>query len=117
MQASVRKELHDNGAAGRTATVIIDNTAKLNTLNSPLMLQLTGCIEALARDPALRAVVLRGGGTQAFIGGADIREMARLNAATAETFISTLHRCCMALRRLPVPVIARIQGYALGAGL
>ena len=43
--------------------------------------------------------------------------MAELNPATAETFITRLHRCCAAIRDLPVPVIARIRGYALGAGL
>jgi len=61
--------------------------------------------------------VLRGAGDKAFIGGADIRAMATLDPAGARIFITDLHRACDALRRLPVPVIARIEGYALGAGL
>src|SRR5271163_4673642 len=74
-------------------------------------------VEELAHDEGLRAMVLTGAGTKAFIGGADIHEMAELDEASGRAFISLLHRCCDALRDLPVPVIARINGYALGAGL
>jgi enoyl-CoA hydratase len=98
-------------------TITIDNTAKLNTLNSGLLRELNEAAEALGRHAELRVVVLRGAGERAFIGGADINEMATLDAETGRTFITLVHRCCDALRRLPVPVIARIQGYVLGAGL
>lgn len=73
--------------------------------------------ERLSADNQLRAVVLTGAGEKAFVGGADIDEMSALDASTAEAFITWLHRCCEAVRDLPVPVIARIQGYALGGGL
>jgi enoyl-CoA hydratase/carnithine racemase len=99
------------------ATVTITNAAKLNTLNRRVMTALVETVERLARDPELRVVVLRGEGGRAFIGGADITEMATLDAAGARDFITLVHRCCDAFRRLPVPVIARIQGYTLGAGL
>jgi enoyl-CoA hydratase/carnithine racemase len=62
-------------------------------------------------------VVLCGEGDRAFIGGADIDEMARLDAASARAFITLVHRSCDVFRRLPVPVIARIHGWTLGAGL
>ena len=68
-------------------------------------------------DGDLRAVVLTGKGEKAFIGGADISEMADLTPETAETFITGLHGASAALRRLPVPVVARIQGYCLGGGM
>jgi enoyl-CoA hydratase len=72
----------------------------------------------LAADEALRAVVLTGAGPKAFTAGADINEMATIgNAASARTFIMRLHRCCDAIRNLPVPVIARIHGYCFGGGL
>ena len=100
-----------------TAYVTIANERKLNTLNSPLMEDFTEAIQALAGDELLRAVVLTGSGDRAFVGGADIDEMTGLDAVSARAFITRLHRCCEALRELPVPVIARIQGYALGAGL
>jgi enoyl-CoA hydratase/carnithine racemase len=99
------------------ACVTIVNATKLNTLNRALMEALITAIEALMDVPNLRAVVLRGAGTRAFIGGADITEMAALNAGSARDFITLVHRSCDVFRRLPVPVIARIQGYVLGAGL
>jgi enoyl-CoA hydratase len=99
------------------AFVTVENQAKLNTLNTPLMERFLAVIESLAPDEDLRAVVLSGAGQKAFIGGADIDEMAGLDPSTAVEFITRLHRCCHGLRELPVPVIARIQGYTLGAGL
>ena len=99
------------------ACVTIANAAKLNTLNRAVMTALIDAVGALAGEPTLRAVVLRGAGSRAFIGGADITEMATLDASSARAFITLVHRCCEMFRRLPVPVIARIQGYALGAGL
>jgi enoyl-CoA hydratase len=81
------------------------------------MLDLVAAFEDLAHDQALRCVVLTGAGDRAFIGGADIDEMAGVDATTARSFITKVHRCCHAPRELPVPVIARIQGFALGAGL
>jgi enoyl-CoA hydratase len=71
----------------------------------------------LPRDPQLRLLVLTGAGERAFVGGADIGEIAALGRGSAREFITLVHRCCEAFRRLPVPVIARIDGYALGAGL
>ena len=102
---------------GHLARVTVDNTKRLNVLNSELILQLTEAIQTLGSDPALRCVVLTGAGERAFIGGADIREMAQLDPATAGPFISRLHMACAAIRDLPVPIIAQIQGYCLGAGL
>jgi len=102
---------------GAIARVTIENAAKLNTLDSHLMIAFVGEIEALATRDDLRAVVLTGAGDKAFIGGANIFEMATLDAEHAEAFITLVHRCCNALRELPVPVIACVNGYALGAGL
>ncbi len=99
------------------ACVTIANAAKLNTLNRAVMTALIDAVAVLASEPTLRVVVLRGAGTRAFIGGADITEMATLDAGSARDFITLMHRSCDVFRRLPVPVIARIQGYTLGAGL
>jgi enoyl-CoA hydratase len=99
------------------AVVTIDNPAKLNTLNTRVMTELVAAVERLGGGASLRAVVLRGAGERAFIGGADIAEMAGLDAGSARAFITLVHRCCDVFRRLPVPVIARIQGYVFGAGV
>ena len=99
------------------ATLTIDNAAKLNTLGSGLMASLVAEADALARRADLRAVVLRGAGERAFIGGADITEMAALDQPAARAFITLVHQSCEALRRIPAPVLARLQGYTLGAGL
>jgi enoyl-CoA hydratase len=99
------------------AVVTIDNPTRLNTLDTRVMTDLITAIERFGADETLRAVVLRGAGERAFIGGADIEEMAGLNPTTARDFITLVHRCCDGFRCLPVPVIARIQGYVFGAGV
>lgn len=99
------------------ATVTLDNAAKLNVLNPPIMTELIAAMQRLAGDPTLRAVVLTGAGQRAFIGGADIEVMATLDANTAHGFITLVHQSCEAFRCMPVPVVARIRGWALGAGL
>ena len=73
--------------------------------------------DSLAGDASCARWCCTGAGERAFIGGADIRDLAALDQASAVPFITALHAVCTALRRLPVPVIARIHGYALGAGL
>jgi enoyl-CoA hydratase len=102
---------------GVVATVTLDNAAKLNTLGHQLMIDFVAAVEALGRREDLRAVVLTGAGEKAFIGGANIFEMARLDRDGAQAFITLVHRTCACLRDVPVPVIARVNGYALGAGL
>lgn len=99
------------------ATVTIREAGSLNILSTPVIASLTRAIEALAADDALRVLVLRGTGDKGFIGGADIKEMAALERASAEAFISGLRRLCDAVRHLPVPVIARMPGWCLGGGL
>ena len=104
-------------AGGLIARVTIDNQAKVNTLNSGLMVRFVDALGSLAVNERLRAVVLTGAGERAFIGGADIEEMAKLNTDSARVFITRVHECCHVLRLLSVPVLARIKGYALGAGM
>ncbi|MDE2582900.1 MAG: enoyl-CoA hydratase/isomerase family protein [Rhodospirillales bacterium] len=112
-EASVHTAVDARGVA----TVTLANAAKLNTLHPALMRDFVAAVEGLAAIPALRAVVLRGEGERAFIGGADITAMAGLDAAGARAFITLVHRCCAVLRACPVPVIARLAGWTLGAGL
>ncbi|HJU18827.1 MAG TPA: enoyl-CoA hydratase [Stellaceae bacterium] len=102
---------------GTIARVTIDNRAKLNSLGRALLEEIVVAAAGLAANPELRLVILTGAGGRAFVGGADVGEIAALGRDTARGFITLVHRCCDAFRRLPVPAIARIDGYALGAGL
>ena len=103
---------------GRVAHVAVDHDAKLNTLNPDLMRDFAATFAALGQDGGLRAVVLTGAGPRAFIGGADISVMAAVDSeAQGEAFIRLVHGCCRAVRDCPVPVIARVNGWCLGAGL
>jgi enoyl-CoA hydratase/carnithine racemase len=107
----------DARASGTVAYLTVDNRTKLNNLDSTLMREFVALVGSLAARGDLRALVLTGAGERAFIGGANISEMATLDRGRAEDFIGLVHRTCDCLRNLPVPVIARIDGYALGAGL
>ena len=109
--------IDETDARGLVARITIDHPSHLNILNTALILALTSAVNSLRAYDRLRAVILTGAGDRAFIGGADIREMVGLDVASAREFISRLHLACAALRTLPVPVIARVSGYCLGAGL
>lgn len=99
------------------ATITITNAGPLNLLNTPVVEDTTAAVAEHAESADVRALVLRGCGDRAFIGGADITEMVALNEDTAQEFISRLAILCDALRHFPVPVIARLRGWCLGAGL
>ena len=97
--------------------LFIRNAGPLNILNSIVNRGLCEAFATLAKDKDIRVLVMAGTGTKSFIGGADIKEMATLDQAAAETFIKGLRDVCEAIRSFPVPVIARLQGWCLGGGL
>ena len=117
MSGRVELMIEERGEAGRVARVALDRPEKLNALSRGLMTEFCATFERLATDDGLRAVVLRGAGERAFCGGADIGDMAVLQNAEAKGYISLVHRVCDAAHRCAVPVIARIDGCAFGAGL
>ncbi len=102
---------------GGIVHMFIRNAGPLNIVNSSVNRSLCEAFSALAKDRDIRVLVLAGTGTKSFIGGADIKEMATLDQASAETFIKGLRDVCDAIRSFPVPVIARLQGWCLGGGL
>ena len=104
-------------AVGKIVTITYDREAKLNSLTTEAIHELSGSFRSITEDPNTRAVILTGAGTKAFVGGADITELSHMNTDTARIFISSLHDLFVTIRNFPVPVIASINGYALGAGL
>ena len=106
-----------DAAADGIVTVTISNAGPLNILGTPVIEELARSLDALRERPDVRVLVLRGAGDKAFVGGADIKEMAGLRRESAERFITGLRRLCDALRHFPVPVIARMAGWSLGGGL
>jgi len=109
----------DGPAAGGGAAVlriVLNRPEKLNAVGRELAAALRDAFRSCAAREGLRCVVLTGEG-KAFIGGADIGEMAGLDAAGARSFITGLHEVCAAIRACPVPVVAQINGYCLGGGL
>lgn len=114
---SVSVAWEEHGDAGRIATITVDRSAKLNILHSALMGEMIETFKGVSDAEDLRCVILTGAGEKSFIGGADIHAMTDLGPKTARSFISRLHSVCQAIRDCPVPVIARVNGYCLGAGM
>src|SRR5258706_8348336 len=106
----------DLARGGGVARIFLTRPQKGNALDSPLLDALAGTVGSLSADPALRVVVLAGRG-KAFCAGADVNELAALDAHSAREFITRIHRACDALRRLPVPVVAQLHGAVIGGGL
>jgi len=99
---------------GGIARIFLNRPQKVNALDSAT---LDALVEALGRvDDTVRVAVVGGHGS-AFCGGADVDELRALDPQTAREFIGRVHRACHAVRKLPVPVVARLQGAVIGAGL
>ena len=98
------------------ARVFLNRPDKANALNAHALRELIDAIAHIRNDEDLRVVVLGGHGT-AFCGGADVSEMAVLNPESARGFITLVHSACDSLRKLPVPVVARLHRAVIGAGL
>jgi enoyl-CoA hydratase/carnithine racemase len=111
----VRRDKRD---AGVVAHLVFDNARRLNVLNPSALHDLTATFHALSAEEDLRVVVFSGAGGRAFIGGADINHMAGMRSSEdGRAFITMVHKLCQSIRDCPVPVICRLEGYTLGAGL
>ncbi len=104
-------------AHGIVARVTIENPAKLNILSPRTLQDLTKAVEDAGADARVRALVLTGAGSKAFVGGAELQTLGSLDPRSAREFITLIHDACAAMRACPVPVVARINGWCLGAGL
>ena len=99
------------------ATLTVPGTKSPNIIIAAAMDAAIAALARLAVEPGLRVLIVRGPGENCFVGGADIHEMSTLTPASAPAYITRLKNLCEALRSFPVPVVARLSGWCLGAGL
>ena len=107
----------DVALASGVARLTLRGEKSVNVMNRELIAALARALEALRRDATLRVVVVSGPAGRSFQGGVNIAEMADFTPDSARDFITLLHQACHGLRTLPVPSIARIEGYCLGGGM
>ncbi|MBW1992245.1 MAG: enoyl-CoA hydratase/isomerase family protein [Deltaproteobacteria bacterium] len=96
--------------------VTFNRPEKLNALNREMLMELEQLLDQVARDPQLRVLVLTGRG-RAFIAGADISLFVDLDPLTGKRFAEHAQALVSRLEHLDIPVIAAVNGYALGGGL
>jgi len=100
----------------RIATITVNRPKQLNALNGRTLMELLGSLGEISGSDAVDAVILTGAGEKAFVAGADIAEMADFSAQQGRAFAELGHRVCFAFEEIDKPVIAAVNGFALGGG-
>jgi len=98
------------------ATITLNRPEAMNALNRDLIRDLEEAIDQIGQDLKVRVVVITGAGEKAFAAGADIYEFKAMNAVEALNFVQQVQRVYNKIERLPQPVLAAVNGYALGGG-
>ena len=104
------------GVRDRIATITFNRPKVLNALNSKLLTELSQALTAVAENEDIRVLVLTGAGEKAFVAGADINELEQLSILGAKSFARNGHQLLNQFQALPIPVIAAVNGFALGGG-
>jgi enoyl-CoA hydratase len=102
---------------GAVRVITVNRPDKLNALNAATLDALHAAFREAAADPAVRVVVLTGSGPKAFVAGADISEMNTLTPVEGRDFSQRGTRMMRFVETMPKPVIAMVNGFALGGGL
>jgi len=102
---------------GDVVTIVIDRPKALNALDALTLEELAGAVAELGADRSARAVIVTGAGEKAFVAGADIAAMEAMSAVEARRFAQLGQKTFRDLELLPQPVIAAVNGFALGGGL
>nr|MBC8277196.1 enoyl-CoA hydratase/isomerase family protein [FCB group bacterium] len=100
----------------RIAYITIDRPDKLNALNTTVMDELASAFEHAAGDNTVKAVILTGAGDKAFVAGADIKEIAEFIPETGREDSRKGQKIFNCIENMSKPVIAAVNGYALGGG-
>ncbi len=98
-------------------TLTVNRPDALNALNPEVLKELSQMLGELRQDPSVRALILTGAGDRAFIAGADIAAMAEMSVVEGLEFSTFGHKLLETLEELPIPVLAAVNGFALGGGL
>jgi enoyl-CoA hydratase len=101
---------------GALAIVTMNRPEALNAFNHEQLRLIAGVFDELAADNSVRSVILTGAGDRAFAAGADIKEMKDLDGEGGLAFGRLGHRATRSVEELPQPVIAAVNGFALGGG-
>ena len=99
------------------ATITLNRPEALNAFSKEVVSEVLQALEDIRSDESVRVVILTGAGEKAFSAGADIKAMIGMNASTARELSLMGEKLCLALENLEKPVIAALNGYALGGGL
>jgi enoyl-CoA hydratase len=102
--------------AEAVATITINRPKSLNALNKETLLEMRACFKELAEDRNVRVVIITGAGEKAFVAGADISFMVGLEPEAGKVFGRLGHEVMHAIEYFPQPVIAAVNGFALGGG-
>jgi enoyl-CoA hydratase/carnithine racemase len=100
----------------RVVVLTLNRPAVMNSFNIPMLLALKERVEAVHFDPEVRVVIITGAGQKAFCAGADLKERATLTEAQVREFIYTIRNLFTFIEYLNKPVIAAVNGIALGGG-
>ncbi len=111
--ASCRIEKREGG---EVAWITLLHEGRMNAMGTAMMGAMMRIFADLEGRADLRLAIISGAGSRAFVGGAFVPEMHALDVKSSRAFIDRLHRVLQAVRQCPVPVIARVTGYCLGAG-
>ena len=98
------------------ATLTFNRPKALNALNGMLLTELSSALDEIAQNDDVRVLILTGAGEKAFVAGADITELATLNPLQAKLFSKKGHDVISKLQALSIPVVAAVNGFALGGG-
>lgn len=98
------------------AIISINRPKALNALNMPTLEEMTHCLGELGGDEQIAVIILTGAGDKSFVAGADISHMQNLDPIKARNFGMRGHALARTLEEMPQPVIAAVNGFALGGG-
>lgn len=101
---------------GKTAVLTINRPEALNALNSQVLSDLKAALDELKKEADLRCLIITGAGPKSFVAGADIGEMSTMNPKKGEAFGIAGNKVMSQVASFPCPVIAAVNGYALGGG-